>query len=297
MLFFLDESGSAKGGPPYYVLGGVAVDERQLWPYVQAIRQLELATFGMRLRDLASPLPGASRELKGRQLLQRDKFRFAGQGPPLGVAERRDLARSFLHKGLSREAPRRDEFRAYGQAVLDFVAQALATAATFGVKVFASIVEPKAPRQTDQQMLRRDHAFLFQRFYQYLEETASDSHGLLVFDELERSQCLGVIRRMEGYFLRTKTGRMLSKRIIPEPFFVHSDLTTAVQMADVVCYVLNWTYRYGRMSAPIRAELNPYLDLIMPLVYKRPPSEQSSGYPVYSVFYVDDLRPRGERGA
>jgi Protein of unknown function (DUF3800) len=46
---------------------------------------------------------------------------------------------------------------------------------------------------------------------------------------------------------------------IPEPFFVHSDLTTGIQIADLIAYCLSWAYRLAGMSEPARAELAPYI--------------------------------------
>lgn len=297
MLFFLDESGTDHREAPYEVLGAVGILERDLWNYVQAVASLELDVFGMRLRDLKPGKRGACKELKGKHLLQRDKFGYAAQGPRMEPARRRDLAHAFLQKGLMAGTPCRDEFTAYGQTVLDFVGRLLETAGRFHAKVFASMVDPAAPRPTDDEMLRRDHAFLFERFFYYLEDISAGAQGILVFDELERSQSLQVIRRMERYFVETETGRMRSHRIIPEPFFVHSDLTTAIQTADIVCYVLNWSYRFGRMTGVTRSELEPYLERIKPLIYKRVPDEENGqGHTVYGVTYVDDLRPRSERG-
>ena len=54
----------------------------------------------------------------------------------------------------------------------------------------------------------------------------------------------------------TAVGRHRANRIIPEPFFVHSDLTTGVQIADLVAYVISWGFRIPRMTKPARAELS-----------------------------------------
>jgi hypothetical protein len=298
MLFFLDESGTGDSDIPYEVLGGVSIRERDLWNYVQAIGQLQLDLFGMRLRDLGGTRSGLAKELKAKQLLQRDKFRYASQGPPMDPHRRTDLACSFLQRGLARAKPNREEFTAYGQAVLEFVGRLLETAGRFQVKVFASMVERNAPKPLHDEMLRRDHSFLFERFFCYLEDTSAAAQGILVFDELERSQCLRVIRRMEDYFLKTENGRIRSTRIIPEPFFVHSELTTGIQTADIVCYVLNWKYRFrAEMTALTRPELAPFLDKIRPLIYKRLADEEAGeAFTMYGVTYLDDLRPRVERG-
>jgi len=48
--------------------------------------------------------------------------------------------------------------------------------------------------------------------------------------------------------------------IVPEPFFVHSDLTTGVRIADFLAYILSWGFRTPAMTEPHREELNPFVD-------------------------------------
>jgi hypothetical protein len=43
--------------------------------------------------------------------------------------------------------------------------------------------------------------------------------------------------------------------IIPEPFFVHSGLTSLVQLADIIAYVVSWGVRLPHMTEPGRPEL------------------------------------------
>ena len=78
----------------------------------------------------------------------------------------------------------------------------------------------------------------------------------MVFDELEKSQSHLLIDQMHRYFADTMVGQQRSSRIIPEPFFVHSDLTTGVQIADLVAYVISWGFRMARMTKPARPELS-----------------------------------------
>jgi hypothetical protein len=85
---------------------------------------------------------------------------------------------------------------------------------------------------------------------------------------------------------------------VPEPFFVHSDLTTAVQIADIVAYSLNWGLRPNRMDQPTRPEMEPFGQRAFDLRYtgQRPDaSREELLRPVYGITYIDDLRPRGER--
>jgi hypothetical protein len=291
MLLFLDESGTDHKAAPYEVLGGIAIHERDLWNYVQATHDTQRRCFGGLLRDLA---PGW--EPKGSSLLGRDKVRLANQEGPLDPGTRQELARDFLLRNSRSERPRRAEFTAFGQACGAYVGEVLETAARFGVKVFASIVDLSAPQPARDEFLRRDYAFLFERYFYYLEEQPTDARGLIVFDELERSQCRRALRRLGDYFLRTQRGRTMSARIIPEPFFVHSDLTTGTQAADLVVYVINWAYRYGPMTAPVRPELEPFADQVRAMIYHTTrPDQDGRSWDLWGVNYTEDLRPASER--
>ncbi len=140
-----------------------------------------------------------------------------------------------------------------------------------------------------------DYAYLFERFYYYLEDKASEPMGVVVFDELEKSRCHLLVNQMEEYFLKTTKGRMRSSRIVPEPFFVHSDLTTAIQLADLVAYITSWGVQVGNMEAPARKELKPLAEKVCQLRYKalRTINDQDD-FTVWSFAVFDDLRPKEE---
>jgi hypothetical protein len=71
-LLFLDESGHDHQQMPYEVRGGIAIQDSQLWPFTRAVQRLEHAAFGCSLHDF-------QKELKGSNLLDRKRFRFANQ--------------------------------------------------------------------------------------------------------------------------------------------------------------------------------------------------------------------------
>jgi hypothetical protein len=289
MLLFLDESGTDRRNTPYEVLAGVAIRERKLWPLIQAVRAAERSHFGVLLNQAAF-------EPKGSSLLGKKNFRFAAQAEALPVDERLELANSFLMKNLkdSRGQHQRyfqAEFTAFGQAIIAFVHVMYDLCLQYEVKAFASVVSTAAPLPV-KEYLRKDYSFLFERYYYYLEDILSDEMGLLVFDERDKSFCKRLTGQMEHYFNETMKGRTRSERIVPEPFFVHSDLTTAVQVADLVAYSINWGLRRGaKMTAATRGEMEEFGELAEKLQYVG----KREGKTVYGIKYIDDLRPRDER--
>lgn len=236
-LLFLDESGHDHKHCPYEVRGGVALQVNKLWPFVQRLQQAELNAFGARLHDY-------KKELKGSKLLDKDRFKWAAQYPELPTEERQHLCRAFLTKGLEKKPPTRLEFTAYGQACLAMARSVFEVLKVFDARIFASVipasvVKPASFVATD--FLRKDHVFLLERYFYFLEK--QNQHGLLVMDEVEKMSDRRFVRQIEKYFSSTAPGRHRTARIVPVPMFVSSDMSLPVQAADLVIYSINWGYR------------------------------------------------------
>ena len=176
------------------------------------------------------------------------------------------LAHALLVKGKEAKSTGADacgetskELIAYSRSVLDFVHHVLDIAASYNVRIIASVVDIDAPRP-ELGRLRKDYVYLFERYFYLLERTPPSERGLVVFDELDKAKSHVLISQMAAYFLGTETGRYRSSRIVPEPFFVHSELTTGIFLADLAAYILGWGWRLKtRMNHPCREELHPTL--------------------------------------
>lgn len=106
--------------------------------------------------------------------------------------------------------------------------------------------------------------------------------------------------QIHKYFRETDRGQQRAERMIPMPFFVHSDLTPAIQIADLVAYIVNWGLRLDRMPERARDELKPLSDRVFNLRYsgREVPLKRrlgKRGKPIWGIAYIPDLRPRNER--
>jgi hypothetical protein len=139
--------------------------------------------------------------------------------------------------------------------------------------------------------------YLLERYFYFLESLSPRERGLIVFDELEKSQSHILVQQMAQYFLGTTNGRYRSSRIIPEPFFVHSDLTTGVFLADLTAYILGWGWRLNSMTQPVRAELKPYATKLHDMQFHgyKPKLDGNGGWPLHGIRYIHDLRPQQDR--
>ena len=283
-LLFIDESGHDRKKAPYEVLAGVAIQDRVLWPMINAIHEAELARFGRRYS-------AGSAELKGKKLLKTKVFRHAELNAPIPDENIPVLAKACLDDGMNADVLR---IRALALAKLAYVRDVFDLCTRFECKAFASIVEIDAPRTT-MGGLRKDYAYLFERFFYFLEDWKYDERGIIVFDELEKSRSHILVDQAHQYFKETATGRVRAGLIIPEPLFVHSDLTTGIQVADLIAYCVSWGFRTSRMTKPARDELAPFAEQVASLRYRAVRPIEGEDRDIWSFQIIDDLRTRNER--
>src|SRR5256885_14921357 len=146
-FLFVDESGYDTGESPYGVLGGVAVEERDLWSIVKDIRAAEVKHFGIEYSS-------GTRELKAKKLLNRKVFLHAAQMPPIPLEERRIWAKECLQSG---EQAGLRQITALAQAKLAYVLELMDVCARFRCKAFASTVSKASPAPAAGH-LRKDYA-------------------------------------------------------------------------------------------------------------------------------------------
>jgi hypothetical protein len=278
-FFFTDESGTDRRDSYYEVLCGVAVEDKDLWNLISRLKALEEQTLGVRYSNHL-------REIKGKKFLKNKVFKQAASFPPIEHFERAMLSKQCIENGASAD---RKQMAALSQAKLDYVRKLLEVCIQFRLKIFVSI-SSDIIRDNDEEsesFLRRDYVYAFERMYYYLEDKGKDDQGIIVFDELEKSKSHILISQLENYFKKTAKGRQRAGLVIPEPFFVHSDLTTGIQIADLIAYIISWGFRLKGMEKPAREELEEFVELIKPLRYKtiREVSE-GEDHDVWSVIYV-----------
>lgn len=279
-LLFLDESGHDHKNTPYEVRGGFAIHASKLWSLILGIRSLEQSTFGVYLSE-------AGTEIKGEKLLRKDRFKWAAQGSAIPPAERRKHALNFLNSGPQGRAPRRDEFAAYGQSCLEFTSGLISLLRGHDARVFASMIPAvRVPGATKPELLRKDHVFLLERYFFFLEERREA--GLLVMDGTQKEEDRRFVRRMERYFTLTLTGRQRTTWIVPIPMFVESDMAYGVQVADLLIYTLNWGFRLNRMDRPTRPEVEPIAESLRPLVWHGDVYKEGAVHPSHGIVYIPD---------
>jgi hypothetical protein len=226
------------------------------------------------------------------KLLRTRVFKWAKQGPPLGTDERRRLALAFLNKGAAQQQPTQPEFTAYGQACIAFVRDVFRLLGEHGASIFATAIPRTVARPATletEEYLRKDHVFLFERYFYYLER--EQETGLLVMDETERVEDRAFVSKMHRYFTKTHTGKQRTAKIVPVPFFVASDMAYPVQVADLCIYAINWGFRLPAlgMAAEVRPEIaDEFGTAIRNLQFSGDGYKGGQVYPMHGIVFVPD---------
>jgi hypothetical protein len=284
-LLFMDESGHDHKIIPYEVRGGIALHARKVWPFVEAMRCLEGNMFG----DLVHRY---RMEIKGNRLLDKDRFKFARQDKPLDDISRRKHALAFLNKGVEGIQPTSIEFTAYGQACIGMARGIFRLLREHEAVLFASAIPRGIPPESigqQEDLLRKDHVFLLERYFYFLE--AKKEQGLLVMDETEKKLDRKFVRQMTRYFTETQTGRIRTQWVVPSPLFVSSDMAYPIQAADVCIYCLNWGFRIPRqgMDAPCRDEIREeFASWLGQLQFSGDGEKDGKVYKMHGIVYVPD---------
>jgi len=287
-LLFMDESGPDPEASPYEVRGGVAIHDSRLWPLVLELQRREQAAFGAELRQFFL-------ELKGSQLLGEEHFQWATQMDPMPDEERRRHCRAFVAKGLEKQAPTGAESAAFGQACLEMASGVFDALKHHEARLLAAVAPAQglneaAPAPEQDGHLRKDHVFLFERFFYLLE--AEEQHGLIVLDEQRKMNDQRFVARFQSYFRKTDTGRYRASRIVPSPLFASSELIYPAQAAELAMYCINWGFRLpGRgMTAPVRPEIAERFGArIGQLQYHGQGRREGASFETFGIVFVPDV--------
>lgn len=282
-FLFVEASGLEPSSSPYEVVAGITAEDRDLWNFVQAVKDAKVRHFGQNAQSM---------RLKARRLLKHKVFRLANQLPPLPFEERRELARACLEAG---DKAGKREMTALAQAKLAYAAEAFEICGRFRSRFLASIVATGSPRPAPG-YLRKDYAYLFERFFYFLEDQKPPSNGVVICDREGSCQTTLLHDQMQRYFKGTVRGRQRSSLVLGEPLVACGDTAAGNEIAGLVAYVTAWGFRTRELTSPARHELFDYKEQVRALRYRAVREVgDSSNFVIWGFTVVGDLRTREER--
>jgi hypothetical protein len=284
IFMFTGASGRQPGASPYEVITGVVVEDRDVWNLSQVLQDAELRHFGRRFSPAGAP--------RARQLLSSKVFRQASLLAAVPLEERRELARACLDHGAG--ADRRQQ-SALAHAKLAYVGEALEAAARFRCRLVASIVGRRSPRPYPGQ-LRKDFAYLFERFFYCVDDTKPSPLGIVVGRGPADPDGRLLAQQMACYFRGSLRGRQRASLVLAEPLAATGELRGLVELGDLVAYITAWAFRTKELLEPARRELGPFKEQVRSLRYRVVRDiGDNPNFVVWGFAVVPDLRMREDR--
>ena len=154
-------------------------------------------------------------EIKGENFLNKRVYKKAGWFPPFAPAERRTLAEFSLRRGSEAD---KKALSALAQAKLEYVKRLFELCHKFRGQCLGIIVPVDADGDRKTSVLRKDYAYLFERFFYFVDSKPSEHAGIIVFDELDKSASHILLGQMQAYYKDYQTGRERAERLVPEHF-------------------------------------------------------------------------------
>ena len=116
-------------------------------------------------------------------------------------------------------------------------------ACSFDIKVFAIIMnKPSLPVVLNESILPKQYKLLISRVERFCENDGHEK-AILIFDE-DPGNDLIVAKCITNFLFKSKTGKKFD-RILEMPFFVSSEVTPAIQIADIFAGIIRHYYENG----------------------------------------------------
>jgi hypothetical protein len=130
--------------------------------------------------------------------------------------------------------------------------------------VIFAIIEPRPNQESfealNQLLLPKSFKYLFERINKYCICVNSDEKGIMIFDSQDMRKNEVLSRKISNFFYRSRAALDINN-IIPEPYFVSSNICYGIQLADLAAYIVAQKFSG-------RNELIPFYNQIRDLQFK-----------------------------
>ena len=137
-----------------------------------------------------------------------------------------------------------------------FVDEFVKTACSFNINVFAIIMnKPDSPYTPSEKMIPKHYKYLISRIEHFCEKH-DNKKAILVFDEVPGKDII-IAKFITNFLFKSRIGKKFN-RILEMPFFVSSEVTPAIQIADIFAGIIRHYYENGLDKKLFNEVTNPF---------------------------------------
>lgn len=278
-LLFIDEPGDHQVDLPYGVLAGIAIEDLNLWPLARKIADAQKGFIGH------SRIDDDDLSIEVDALLGPKIWEVAGLYPNL---EWRASIRRLIRESNITASDSLELMAATCHANIAYCEYILNLARDCGAVSFSIFIPSESISTQFSDQLRKDYAYLFERFYNFLKQDERAIVGILVLPQQGRKNSYVSLRSIEEYFIKTSNGRTRGQLILPSPLFVDGILRMIVHLSEVFSYVAGWSIRLPGMSQARRSEMSALAAICSEMRFSY---VAENGKKDWSFKYVNELLP------
>ena len=274
-FLFVHQPVDGQASGPYAVLTGIAIEDAHVWNLARKVNEAHLQYFG-------APLTvGLGLNTSLDILLGVRVYESVGSRPNKspGASDKTDR---LGESGASAYDS------ASSTAKIAYCEHVLSMANDFQTAAIAIFTLPDSGALPTPGRLRKDYAYLVERFYAFLSGAGQFEMGLLMLESSSFDRSIGNVRDLLDYFKNTTNGRVRAQRIVPEPVYVNAHLGAISHIATLFSYVASWGVRLPGMDKDRRPELS---SLVKACNTMRFSYLAENGKKDWSFKYLADLKP------
>lgn len=228
-LFYLDESGSRdpSAGTPenpkdhIYVLLAVGMYERQWRPFDIEVSQLKLGLADRLWQEGVGLFDLADCEVKSNWLRNPNaRSKESKFLESLNTADIENIASTYFQQVRKRKAV-----------------------------ILASVIDKRClyAETNSSDLHRKAYEFLLERIQHYMRQYRRNHQAIIIMDDTSK-QLNRMIAMQHASFQRTGNWNMAFPNIVEYPFFVRSELSNGIQLADQLAYNVYRAFRYDDLN-------------------------------------------------
>ena len=124
-----------------------------------------------------------------------------------------------------------------------------------------------------EQLHKKDYEFLLERIQHYMRQYQRKHNALIVMDDTGKNLNRAVASK-HAWFQREGNRNMRFRKIVEYPFFVSSELSNGIQLADILAYNIYRAFKSEDMDYE-------YFRLMLPRIYRQEGGENLDGLKIW----------------
>ncbi len=126
------------------------------------------------------------------------------------------------------------------------------------ITLFSVVIDKQCFVGTPAALIEKAHELLIERIENFLREYHSKHNGLIIYDEKTPKNTKALTTLQQAFIRKRRTSATTIQHLIEIPFFVKSEYSNGIQLADMCAFSVNKAFSRNDFTYPEFARILPY---------------------------------------